>query len=119
MRADVIEDEARERIRRARAALDHAEQQLAPRRRNWREVLGQTPSPVLIGSGLLDGFALGALPPKWWSRAGGALFGGGARLARTAFGPPIFAALWTTILLSSTRPVPPPASVSGAARATA
>ena len=117
MRADVIEDEARERIRRARAALDHAEQQLAPRRRNWREVLGQTPLPVLIGSGLLGGFALGALPPKWWSRAGSALFGGGARLARSPFGPPIFAALWTTILFSSRRPVSRPASVSAAALA--
>jgi len=115
MKADVVKDEARERIRRARVALDHAEQQLAPR--NWRQVLGNAPLPALIAGGLLGGFVLGALSPKWWSRAGAALFGSGARLARSPFGPPIFAALWTTILLPPRRPVARPASVSAAAPA--
>jgi hypothetical protein len=99
-----MKDAARARIRRARAALDHAEKQLAPPWQRWRQLLGRPPLSLLLGGGLLGGFVLAALPRRWWSRAGAAVFGGGAWLARSPFGPPIFAALWTTILLPSKRP---------------
>jgi len=111
-----MNDSARSRIRRARTALDHAEQQLAPRWQRWRKWFGEPALPVLIGGGLLGGFVLAALPRKWWSRTGAAVFGGGAWLARSPLGPPLVAALWTTILAAPKQPPgSAPAHVAGAA----
>lgn len=113
-----MNDTARCRIRRARAALDHAELQLAPRWQRWRKWLGQPPPSMLIGAGVLGGFVLAALPPKWWSRAGAAVFGGGAWLARSPLGPPILATLWTALLVPSKHPAPPASARAAAAAET-
>ena len=96
----------RERTRRASAALQAAEQQLTPNTRAWRQLLGHPSLRVLVGGGFLGGFVLTAVPPRWWSRAGAAMFGAGAALARSPLGPVLFATLWTRILATSKPPQP-------------
>jgi hypothetical protein len=90
----------RETVGRARAALDAAEQQLTPRARAWRQLFGRPSLRMLVGGGLASGFVLTAVPPRWWSRAGAAVFGAGAALARSPIGPVLFATLWTSIAAS-------------------
>ena len=75
--------------------------QLTPNAQAWRQLLGRPSLRVLIGGGFLGGFVLSAVPPRWWSRAGAAVFGAGAALARSPLGPVLFATLWTRILATS------------------
>lgn len=93
---------ARARVLRARMELDEAERQLELRWQPWRERLRRHRLALLIGGGLLGGIALATVAPKRWSRVGAALFGGSARLARSAVGPAVLGALWTSILSSTT-----------------
>jgi len=86
---------ARVRVHRAQRELDAAQQQLTARWTPWRRLIGRHRLFLLIGGGLLGGLALATVPPKRWARAGAALFGGSAWLARSALGPAIFGALWT------------------------
>lgn len=99
---------ARARVRRARTELDQAELQLAARCRPWGELLRRHRLSLLVGGGLLGGFALALAPPRWWSRFGAALFGGSARLAGSPVVPAVLGALWTNIFCSSdaSRPLP-------------
>lgn len=99
---------ARARVRRARTELDQAELQLAACCRPWRERLRRHRLSLLVGGGLLGGFALAMAPPRWWSRIGAALFGGSAWLASSPAGPAVLGALWTNIFCSSdvSRPLP-------------
>ena len=101
---------SREQVRCAGLELDRIERQLTTRWQSWRERLDRHRLPLLIGGGLLGGFALAAVSPRRWSRMGAALFGSGAWLARSPLGPVLVATLWTSILSSAQ----PPASRSGA-----
>lgn len=93
--------DARARVRRARAEVDQAEQRVAVQWRPLRESLGRHRLALLIGGGLLGGFAVAGASPKYWSRAGAALFGAGARLARSPIGPALLGGLLTRFLGSS------------------
>lgn len=92
---------ARTRVRNARAELEKAEQQLATRYPPWRERLGRHRLSLLVGGGLLGGFALATVSPKRWSRVGAVLFGGSAWLIHSPVGPALLGALWTNILGAS------------------
>lgn len=94
-------DNARARVHRAQQELDAAEQQLAAHWLPWRDRIGRHTLSLLIGSGLLGGFALSIVSPKHWARVGAALFGGSAWLARSAIGPAVLGALWTNIQSTS------------------
>lgn len=59
---------------------------------SWLAWLRHHRSSVLIGGGLLGGFALAAVPPKSWSGVGALVFGGVARLARSPFAPALLGA---------------------------
>jgi hypothetical protein len=106
---------ARARVRRARTELDQAELQLAARWRPWRERLRRHRLSLLVGGGLLGGFALVMTPPRWWSRIGAALFGGSAWLASSPVGPAVLGVLWTNIFCSPdpSRPHPPDSARAG------
>ena len=101
---------ARARVRRARTELDQAELQLAARCRPWCERLGRHRLSLLVGGGLLGGFALATASPQRWSRIGAAVFGGSAWLARSPVGPALLGALWTNILYSPNASRPHPAA---------
>ena len=88
---------AHARAQRTRVTRDQAEQRLATHRQPRRERPGRHRLSWLIGGGLLGGFALAMLPPKRWARAGALLFGGGARLMRSALGPALLGALWMNL----------------------
>jgi hypothetical protein len=89
---------ARARVQAARAELDQVEQRVLTRWQSWHERLDRHRLSLLIGSGLVGGFMLAAVPPNRWSRVGAAVFGSGARLARSPIGPALLAAFWTTML---------------------
>lgn len=95
---------ARARVRQARAEVADAERALAALTQSWRERLARHSAWLLIGGGALGGFALARVAPRHWSRAGAALFGGGAWLARLPLAPVILGALLSR--------APPPAPVS-------
>ena len=94
-------NDARTRVHRARIELDQAEQQLAERWQPWRERFQRHRLSVLIGSGLIGGFALATVSPRRWSGVGAAIFGGSAWLARSPIGLTALGALWTAVLGSS------------------
>jgi len=93
-------DKARVRVHRAQLQLDAAEEQLAARWPPLAERMGQHRFSLLVGGGLLGGLALTAVPTKTWAQIGAALFGGSAWIARSAVGPAVFGALWTSIQCS-------------------
>ena len=95
-------NDARARVHRAQAEFDAAEHQLAAHWQPWRDRFRHHRLFVLIGGGLLSGLAVAAVSPKHWARIGAALFGGSAWLTRSAIGPAVLGALWTTIRGSST-----------------
>jgi hypothetical protein len=101
---------ARARVHCAQVQLDAAEKQLAARWQPLAERISQHRLSLLIGGGLLGGLALTAVPTKLWARIGAALFGGSAWIARSAIGPAVFGALWTSIQSTRVReraPAPP------------
>lgn len=95
---------ARARVRRARQELDQAESQLATGWQRWRDRLERHRLGVLIGTGLLSGIALTTVSTQRWSRVGAAVFGSGAWLARSAVGPALIGALYTSLLARPTGP---------------
>ena len=76
-----------------REETEHAEKQLVAQWQPWHQRILLHRSALLAGAGLATGFALATLPPKWWSRIGSAVFGGGARLARSGIAMGLLAAL--------------------------
>jgi hypothetical protein len=100
-------DNARARVNCARMELEAAEQQLAAHWQPWRERIDRYRLSLLIGGGLLGGLALATVSPKRWSRVGAALFGGSAWLVRSAIGPAVLSALWTSISRSARTPATP------------
>jgi len=102
----------REKTKHASAALDAAEQQLASLAQGWRQRFDHPSLRVLVSSGFVGGFMLTMIPPRWWSRAGAAVFGTGAALARSPLGPVLFAALWTRILAPAKSPTADPRATS-------
>ena len=98
------QDDVRAQVRCASLEIDRLEVKLATRWQVWRERLDRYRLPALIGGGVLSGLALATISPRRWSRAGAALFGSGAWLARSPAGPALLAALWTSILSSPRQP---------------
>ncbi|MDR3387583.1 MAG: hypothetical protein P4L92_11060 [Rudaea sp.] len=86
---------ARIRVHEARMELEAAERALESRCRPWRRYLRHHYTSLLIGSGLVGGFALAAVAPKQWARLGAIFFSSGARLAQSALLPALLGALWT------------------------
>lgn len=105
----------RAQVQRAKTELDQAEQQLATRCPPWRERLSRHRLSLLIGGGLLGGFALATASPRRWSRFGAFLFGGSAWLAHSPIGPALLGALWATMLDPSDAHRPHPAAVASSA----
>jgi hypothetical protein len=109
---------ARARVQRAKAELDQAELQLAACCKPWRERLGRHRLALLIGGGLLGGFALARASPRRWSRIGAAVFGSSAWLARSPVGPALLAAVWTALSGRTHAPRSPPGAVAESAAPT-
>lgn len=86
---------ARVRVQDACIELDRAERQLDARWLTWRQRIVEHRATLLIGGGLLGGFALATFSPPHWSRVGAGLFGGGAWLMRSPLGPALLGALFT------------------------
>lgn len=68
---------------------------------NWSGRIERQRAAVLVGAGLLGGIALETVSPQRWSRVGAALFGTGAWLARSAIGPALVGALFSSVLTRS------------------
>ena len=85
---------ARQQVHRARIELEAAERKLDASWQRWHERLRRHRVALLIGSGLLGGFAIATVAPKRWARLGALVFGGGAWLMCSALMPTPLGALW-------------------------
>ncbi|MGA9333903.1 MAG: hypothetical protein WBV39_06465 [Rudaea sp.] len=92
---------ARLRVEQANAELEKSGQVLETRCRDWREQAQRRHPWLLPGIGFASGFAFATLPPKWWSRLGSIMLGGGARLARSALVPVLLGPLWNVLFSGS------------------
>ncbi len=88
---------ARKRVHEASVELEAAERALESSWRPWRERLRHHHTSLLIGSGLLSGFALATVAPKHWARFGAIFFSSSARLVQSPLMPALLGALWTSI----------------------
>lgn len=88
--------QACERVQRARTELERAEQDLKSEWWPWHSWLARYRSTLLIGSGLLSGFALARGSPRVWSRLGAAVFSGSAWVMRSPLGPMLLGALFAS-----------------------
>ena len=91
----------RARVEQAHAELVKAGQALETQCQAWREQAPLRHPWLLPGVGFASGFAFATLPPKWWSRMGGMMLGGGARLARSALAPVLLGPLWNVLFSKS------------------
>ena len=78
-------------------AVNRAERTLAEHAAEGHDVR-YARAPLLIGGGLLAGFALTTVRTAFWSRTGGVLLGGAAWLLRSPAGPLLAGALWAKLL---------------------
>ena len=85
---------ARQRVHHAWIELEAAERKLDASWQPWHERLRRHRVALLIGSGLLGGFAIATVAPKRWARLGALVSSGGAWLTHSALMPALLRALW-------------------------
>jgi hypothetical protein len=81
------------RVNEAEADVNVAGAELADSLALIRMRIRKHPTAVLLGSGLLAGFALSILPTKLWARVGAVVGATGALVARSVLAPMIAGAL--------------------------
>ncbi len=92
---------AQQRVRQARMELELAQTKLSAHWQPWYVRLARCRLALLLGGGLLAGYAIATVPPRHWSRVGAALLGSSAWLARSAFGPALIGALLAYLPMAS------------------
>lgn len=106
----------RTRVVKAASGVTAAQHALKAHWQPWQARVRRHQIALLIGAGLASGLALATLPPRIWSRLGALVFGGGARLARSAGMPVLLGTFWEQFYKRAVRtrdPTPTPQRASG------